>query len=163
MTEQAQLWTALGAGLLAAIGGPPAVKALFRWIGKRIERREAREEREQQREATTVQELFEMVRRDRERLALVEKHAEDCHEALSEQHALNGRLISAADTLNQRVANTEARTSDMTGRFAIAAERAVRKTLSQQNMPPVREVRRPTSAEPEVVRRVPKRKEPDDE
>ncbi len=169
--------------IIAAIGGQSTLTAAGVGVWKLVQRWQTRKERadarvervrlaeiaagerEEEREASTIRELFDMAKRDRERLAKVELHAEECNGALAEQGALVASLMQAnadcerrVSAIAQRVSRQEERTSDMTGKFRTAARTEVRKALSEPHgipTQPSREVRKPQSAPPDRVGRIP--------
>ncbi len=163
-------WIEIGGLLVGIVGGREAIaQGLKWWAGYRERRAQAREaiaKQEVEHDERTEDRLWARLERVESAHRDLRKHADDCHQALAEQSALNQTLLQAnADceqryvSLEGRVARTEERTSDMTGRIRTE----VRKQ-SQQGIPVQREIRKPGPAKPDVVGRIPpaKRKGDDD-
>lgn len=130
--------------IIAAIGGQSTLtaagvgmwKLVQRWqVGKeRVRLAEiAANEREDEREATTVRELFAIHKRTQDRLAKVELHSEQCHEALASQSSLNQTLIASNADCEKRDAARKREIAELrrkvedTGRFEVGVEKALAK------------------------------------
>lgn len=117
----------VGGAVLAAVGGPPTVRAIGRWLAKRIEKREQRVEEAEEREAKRVDRedtashrltasLEERIAKAEERLDRCEERHEECEkkndaceQRLSDVRADNAMLVGRVDTLQAEAAHLEAR------------------------------------------------------
>lgn len=140
-------YAAIGSVILAVVGGPPAVRAIGRWIAKRIEQRqraaEEHERRVDERDDRTEERLWS-------RVEALERRSDECGEALAEAQSVNLQAVQIVGEVRTEIAEckrdradqareiealrrkVERASADITQRVEIAAE----KVATRRSPPP---------------------------